>query len=353
MINILHIAKIREHSINGVNVAVPQHVISQAKFANVYFLNVNKVKIDFLKEYQIDENDNLEQFISDKKIDLVVFHEAYIKEFLKISKKIRKLNINYIIIPHGELTTEALKNKKIKKFIANKLLFNAYFKGAKSIQCLSNHELEQTKFPSKFVATNGINMPKEKKELFSENKLSFVYIGRLEVYTKGIDLMLGAINLLQERLRKANVVFKIFGPDAKGRMDSIRNLIKQYNIRDLVFLEHEIIGEKKRQELLDADIFIQTSRTEGMPMGILEALSYGIPCLVTDGTTLGELIEEYNAGWKCSCDVNSIANTLQFILDNVIDYETLSDNSRKLVKDNFQWDIISQNTIEKYKNFCT
>lgn len=353
MINILHIAKIMEHSLNGVNVVVPQHIISQSKFAKVYFLNVNKVKIGTLKEYQIDEEDNLEQIISDKKIDLVVFHEAYIKEFLKISKKIRKLNINYIIIPHGELTTEALKKKRIKKIIANKLLFNHYLKGAKSIQCLSKYELEQTKFPCKFVGTNGINIPKKKKEVFSKNKISFVYIGRLETYPKGIDLMLGAINLLQKRLRKSNVEFKIFGPDAKGRMDNIRNLIKQYNIRDLVFLEHEIIGEKKRQELLGADIFIQTSRFEGMPMGILEALSYGIPCLVTDGTTLGELIEEYNAGWKCSCDVNSIANTLQFILDNIIDYKTLSDNSRKLVKDNFQWDIISQNTIKEYKHFCT
>lgn len=353
MINILHIAKIREHSLNGVNVVVPQHIISQSKFAKVYFLNVNKVKIDLLKEYQIDEDDNLEQIISDKKIDLIVFHEAYIKEFLKISKKIRKLNINYIIIPHGELTTEALKKKRIKKFVANKLLFNPYLKGAKSIQCLSNYELEQTKFPCKFVGTNGISIPKEKKAIFSKNKISFIYIGRLELYQKGIDLMLGAINLLQERLRKANVVFKIFGPDAKGRMENIQKLIKQYNISDLVILEHEIMGEKKKQELLESDIFIQTSRFEGMPMSILEALSYGIPCLVTDGTTLGELIHEYNAGWSCSCDVNSIANTLQFILDNVIDYETLSDNSRKLVKDNFQWDIISQNTIKEYKHFCT
>lgn len=352
MINILHIAKIRDNSLNGVNVVVPQHIISQSKFAKVYFLNVNKVRIDSLKEYQIYENDNLEQIISDKKIDLIVFHEAYIKEFLNISKKVIKLGIDYVIVPHGELTTEALKKKKIKKFIANKLLFYSYFKGAKSIQCLSNYELEQTKFSSKFIGTNGINIPKEKKETFSKDKISFIYIGRLEIYQKGIDLMLGAINLLQEKLRKNNVSFKMFGPDAKGRMDSIRSLIEQYHIKDLVLLEHEITGLKKKQELLESDIFIQTSRFEGMPMGILEALSYGIPCLVTDGTTLGELIIDYNAGWSCDCNVDSIANMLQFILDNFIDYDTLSDNSKKLVKDNFQWDTISKNTIETYKHFC-
>lgn len=351
MINILHIAKIRNNSLNGVNVVVPQHIISQSKFAKVYFINVNKIRIDTLKEYQIYENDNLTQIIFDNKIDLIVFHEAYIKEFLNISKEIRKLGIPYIIVPHSELTTEALKKKKIKKYIANRLFFNSYFNGAKSIQCLSNYELEQTKFSNKFIGTNGINIPKEKKLVFSKDKISFIYIGRLEVHQKGIDLMLGAINLLQEKLRKSNVSFKIFGPDANGRMDSISNLIEKYNIDDLVLLEHEITGLKKKQELLKSDIFIQTSRYEGMPMGILEALSYGIPCFVTDGTTLGKLINDYNAGWSCNCSIDSIANTLLFIINNFIDYSTLSDNSRKLVEDNFKWDNVSKNTVETYKNF--
>ena len=48
---------------------------------------------------------------------------------------------------------------------------------------------------------------------------------------------------------------------------------------EVVKLNREIDEEEKRQILLDTDVFIQTSRFEGMPMGILEALSYGLPCL--------------------------------------------------------------------------
>lgn len=43
--------------------------------------------------------------------------------------------------------------------------------------------------------------------------------------------------------------------------------------------------------LLQTDLFIQTSRHEGMPMGLLEALSIGVPCLVTVGTSLGHIIK--------------------------------------------------------------
>ena len=68
-------------------------------------------------------------------------------------------------------------------------------------------------------------------------------------------------------------------------------------MEDLVELHEAIDGSEKEAELLSADVFIQTSRSEGMSMGILEALSYGVPCLVTRGTNLGEIIEQYDAGW--------------------------------------------------------
>ena len=347
--NILHIANIKENLLNGVNVVVPQHIISQANFTKVFFLNVSKQKIKCLEKYQVFIIDTLKKILVEKKIELVIFHEVYIKEYITLSNEIRKMKIPYIIVPHSQLTIEALKSKKIKKIIANMCFFNSYLNGAKSIQCLSEYEMNNTKFKNKFIGTNGIKIPLKKKKSFNMNGIEFIYIGRLEIHQKGIDLLLGAINTLQDKIRKKRSYFKIYGPDAKGRMDAIKKMIRQYNIEDIVLIEHEIIGEEKIKELMKSDIFIQTSRFEGMPMGILEALSYGVPCLVTEETTLGSLIRKYNAGWSCKCDIKSIANTLNYVLDSYIDYKKLSNNAIRLAKDNFEWDVISKKTVEMYE----
>ena len=52
------------------------------------------------------------------------------------------------------------------------------------------------------------------------------------------------------------------------------------------------LGKSKEQVLLDADVFIQTSRTEGLPTAVLEAMSYKIPVLITKGTGLYDDIKK-------------------------------------------------------------
>ena len=85
-------------------------------------------------------------------------------------------------------------------------------------------------------------------------------------------------------------------------------------------------------------------------MGILEALSYGIPCLVTRGTNLGEIIEEYDAGWVSETDVHSIAQTLVKALNERDQWERKSRNAVKLIEENYQWSKVAQATLEEYQN---
>lgn len=349
---ILHIASCKNSLCSGVDVTVPQHILAQGKWASVGVINSTNLPMTGIENlFHRHKNRRIQDLPAPFcKPDLIVFHEVYKPAYLGIYKQAMGAGIPYVIVPHGCLTKIAQRKKRLKKAVGNFLFFHSFIRNASALQYVSVAEQQNTAFrQASFVATNGIAIPQAHKTSWSEKAIRMVYIGRTEIHIKGLDILLEAVESIADELRAEYATLSLYGPDEAGSLRILRRRIQDRDLEDLVHLHGPIHGKEKETVLLHADLFLQASRSEGMPMGVLEALSYGLPCLVTEGTNLGKTVRQYDAGWVTETSASSIAAGLQQAICERHLWAKKSKNARTLIEENFLWDTVAKKAIREYK----
>ena len=351
---VLHVASIDNCPFNGVCVLVPRIITNQQEIVSTGLVNVKRANIKGIKN-QFEYNKKFDISILPEpfsKPDIVIFHEVYKVEFLKIANKLLKNNIPYIILPHGSLTREVQRKRWIKKAIGNLLLFNKFIKNARAIQCLSRNEMERIDFTvKKFVSTAGIDMPQKTMEIIDRETINISYIGRFDIYTKGLDRMVEAVAINADLLRESKCKINMYGPKILGQKEELQKLINSRNLKDIMIVHGEVKGREKETILLETDVFFQTSRTEALTLGLLEAMSYGIPCVITRGTTQGELVEKYDAGWVAENSVQSVADKLRQSIEERALWQKKSEAAKKSIEENYDWSVVVGDALNNYRKY--
>lgn len=354
---ILHIANIDGNKANGMSSIIPKYIYYQSKKEEVAILNINsntiidENKIKVFKKNKITTNflEELDEPFNNP--DVIIMHGIYYLKFMKILEIIKRKKIPYILVPHGCLSIDSLKRKYIKKKLGIFFIFSRLIKNANSIQYLSENERKTSlgnKRPN-FISHNGV----EKVDIIKKNykeEIVINYIGRISAFHKGLDLIVDAVNLIQNVLRDRKVKVYFYGPNCDNDKEKLEISIKKYGIQDIIFIKNAVFDEQKIKILEETDIFIQTSRWEGQPVGLIEAMSYGNPVIITNGTNLGEEVVQNKCGWVVDCTSNSIANGIYKAID---EYEYLSKyglNSKNYIDNNLIWDKIIDKCILEYKN---
>lgn len=357
--NLLYITKLTGNLWAGPSVCVPEIIKSQAQYDNVFWLNLNYVRkeewLNFGGKFA-----NLDDFPSGRLTDLpgvfshpdlAVVEEVYAFPFCKIIDDIRVKGIPYIVVPHSQLTEMAQKKKAAKKKIGNLLWFNKMIKNAAAIQYLSQGEKRDSEKQWKtrgYIVPNGTESQKVTREIFhADGCIRASYIGRLDLYQKGLDYLIKAVGGLAGSLRKAGFQLNLYGPGNEEAQKELENLIRDHCVQDMVSVQGAVFNEEKRKVLLNTDVFVMCSRFEGHSMGMIEALSYGVPCLATEGTYMVEEITEYGAGWCGESNVEGVKKALSQMIAEVELFSQKGKGAKKLA-DIYSWDKIAEKNHDIY-----
>lgn len=267
----------------------------------------------------------LNGFLSRWHPDAVLFHSIWALPYIKFAKVLKKSQIPYAIMMHGADSKANRQSAPLKKWIANFLWFNQFMKDAAAVVYLSQAEIDNClsakNNQNNVIIPNGCDEGLFDVERISINSpVNIIYLGRLTKFHKGIDVLLDALDILKaEKYHDVKISFYANENDI-----DLQYLLKRLSgLKGIATYCGSVYGDKKKQVLRDADAFILTSRFEGMPMGVLEAISFGIPCILTPGTNMADDLFSAGACWKTEFDSAAIARNIKIAVND------LKDNYRK------------------------
>lgn len=303
--------------------------------------------------FEYVEKDRISDFLISYQPDLAIFHSFYHLEYAKVARHLKSLKIPFILEPHGAFGVEAMKKSRWKKIIADKTIFRSLLKDSAGYIYTNKAEMDTSVYPEahKCVIPNGvyedvINSAKAKSQLDSMHPI-FYFLGRFDINHKGLDYLLDALKILDDRGEK--VIVKLYGAGNEEQTKFIHDRINEYKVVE-VSDQGTIYGDAKKQALQEVNILLLTSRYEGSPMTILDALSYGNPCLVTPGTNVADEIVDNHLGWRVELDAKSIADgMLKAEKEYMKDAEGYYARSQQHMLDNYIWENIAQQSIIEYK----
>lgn len=154
--------------------------------------------------------------------------------------------------------------------------------------------------------------PPEVKRTKNDNKLHLLFMG-LITKEKGIYDLLEVIRDNYTEY-KDKLLLHIAG---NGETDQLTNLIGNYTLTDCVKFEGWVKGTRKTELLNECDVFVLPSYTEGLPISILEAMSYHKPIISTPVGGIPSVVDhEINGILFTPGDHTELKNALNTYINN-------------------------------------
>ena len=194
---------------------------------------------------------------------------------------------------------------------------------------------------------NGVNKPQNKKadsieKQFGLYKDSYIlYLGRI-VPEKGEHYLIEAF---QKVKTDKKLVIAGGSSDTDSFMKELKELAKG---DDRILFTGFVQGAMLDELYSNAYIYTLPSDLEGMPLSLLEAMSYGNCCLVSDIPECAEVVEEKALIFKKS-DVEDLREKLQDACDHPEMVMKMKNQAADFICEKYNWDEVVKETMKLYR----
>jgi glycosyltransferase involved in cell wall biosynthesis len=163
-----------------------------------------------------------------------------------------------------------------------------------------------------------------------EHEPTLLFLGHL-LRDKGVYDLVRAFARIARRLPRLQLVL-----GGVGEIDKVRELSAQLEIQDRVSCPGWLDPEHKAAALASGTVFVLPSYAEGMPMALLEAMSWGLPVIATPVGGIPQLVENEVSGLLVAPgDIDGLADRIGRLMADSALRERLGATARARIEADF------------------
>lgn len=276
----------------------------------------------------------LKRLIKKNTFDVIHIHMSYKGSFYRkyaVTKLCKKNNKKVIIHLHGSEFKDFYNNgdDKRKRQICELftiadvsiVLGNDWKQFIKKIAPKSNV----------VVVNNAIALPELVEKKKNQN-LTFLFLGAL-IKRKGVIDLLTAVQAIKS---EGITNFKVLIAGSGEEENNLKKYVDENNLGDCIEFLGWIDNTQKPGLLQKSDVLVLPSYNEGLPIAILEAMSYGLPVISTDVGSIKEaVITEENGRLFKPGDVETMASEMKKMILDGNYWQQSSLKSREICEEKF------------------
>lgn len=195
------------------------------------------------------------------------------------------------------------------------------------------------------VIPNGIDMPaiKPSRGWKPDGVLRASFVGRID-RIKAIENLIKAVSVCTPK-----VELKVYGTGDAHYVRSLRRLVEELKVTDSVFFCGHVNDEDKEAAFRTTDVCIVPSHSENFSMVVVEALSRGVPVIVSTGAPWASVEIE-----RCGLWVDNSPDSLARAINRMdtVDLQEMGERGRAWMERSFDWDSISRSFYRCYRELA-
>lgn len=280
------------------------------------------------------------------------FHGALIPELTMASRVLARRGIPWVVTPHGAFNPPLLRRRSYLKRPYIALLERAHLRGSRALQALTAAEREMIRreviHPHVVVIPNGQDLAAVSHDgplPERPQRPVFGFCGRLDSETKGLDLLLTGFARYRES--GGNGALWLIG-DGPSR-SRLEKQAESLGLDDYIRFLGIRSGNDKLSHIAAMDVFVHTSRWEGMPMAVLEAAALARPLLISRETNMADDVLHADCGVVLkNNDAEDISRAMTAMAQRFAagDLDTMGQRAQDMIRRDFDWATIARRLSE-------
>ncbi len=163
-----------------------------------------------------------------------------------------------------------------------------------------------------FILLNPTELPKELPNRINSSKIKLVFLGRVG-QRKGTFDLINAFANLPDNL-KSNSELIIAGD---GEIHQGRQLVEQLHLTEQIKFLGLINAQQRDLLLTAADIYVLPTYNEGLPLALLEAMSWGLPVITTPVSGIPDVVVSSKNGLLITPgNIQQLSEAIQLLMEN-------------------------------------